>query len=83
MFAINFSDVRKALDSQYEDIVALRTRMLGEYEQLLSVRTEVMASQTQEVEKLQQEMTVIQKQYEEQMDNFQSKVEAQSGRLSY
>ena len=56
--------------------------MLGEYEQLLSVRTEVMASQSQEVEKLQQEMAAIQKQYEDQMDNFQSKVEAQSGTLS-
>ena len=56
--------------------------MLGEYEQLLSVRTDVMASQSQEVEKLQQEMAAIQRQYEEQMDNFQSKVEAQSGMLS-
>ena len=56
--------------------------MLGEYEQLLSVRTDVMASQSQEVEKLQREMAAIQKQYEDQMDNFQSKVEAQSGRLS-
>ena len=53
--------------------------MLGEYEQLLSVRTEVMASQTQEVEKLQQEMAAIQHQYEEQMKTFQAKVEAQTG----
>lgn len=74
-----FLDVRKTLESQYEDIVALRTQMLNEYEQLLSVRTEVMASQTQEVEKLQQEMAAIQRQYEEQMTTFQAKVEAQTG----
>ena len=55
--------------------------MLNEYEQLLSVRTEVMASQTEEVEKLQEEMASIQRQYEEQMSTFQAKVEEQSGRM--
>ena len=53
--------------------------MLNEYEQLLSVRTDVMASQTEEVEKLQEEMASIQRQYEEQMSTFQTKVEEQSG----
>ena len=80
MHQYKISDVRKTLDSQYEDIVTLRTQMLNEYEQLLSVRTDIMASQTEEVEKLQEEMVSIQRQYEEQMSTFQTKVEEQTGK---
>lgn len=73
------TDVQKSLDKQVEEISALRAQMLGEYEQMLSVRAEVMASQSQEVEKLQQEMAQIQKQYEEQMAEFETKVQSQTG----
>ncbi|KAL4221886.1 A-kinase anchor protein 9 [Mactra antiquata] len=70
--------VQKSLDKQLEEINALRSQMLGEYEQMLSVRAEVMASQSEEVEKLQQEMTQIQQQYETQMNEFQDKVQSQT-----
>jgi hypothetical protein len=53
--------------------------MLEEYEQLLTIRAEVMATQTQEVEKLQREMEQLQASYEEQIRTFQTKVEEQSG----
>lgn len=76
---VYITDVQKSLDQQVDDINVLRTQMLGEYEQMLSVRAEVMASQSQEVEKLQEEMAQIQRQYETQMSDFQEKVQTQTG----
>jgi L-lactate utilization protein LutB len=80
MFLVPVLDAQKSLDKQVEEISALRAKMLGEYEQMLSVRAEVMASQSEEVSKLQEEMAQIQQQYENQMAEFQSKVQSQTGK---
>ncbi|KAH3717233.1 hypothetical protein DPMN_060014, partial [Dreissena polymorpha] len=74
-------DVQRTLQAQLDDISALRAQMLGEYEQMLTVRAEVMSSQSQEVEKLQQEMARIQAQYEAQMNEFESKIKSQTETL--
>ncbi|XP_061193837.1 golgin subfamily B member 1-like [Saccostrea echinata] len=74
----NAQDVQETLETQREEIAALRSRMLEEYEQLLKVRAEVMATQTQEVEKLQREMDQLHQSYAEQIKVFQTKVEEQS-----
>ena len=75
----DFVDVQQTLETQREEISSLRSRMLEEYEQLLTTRADVMATQTQEVEKLQREMEELQQSYEEQIKVFQTKVEEQSG----
>nr|XP_022305120.1 A-kinase anchor protein 9-like isoform X5 [Crassostrea virginica] len=74
----NAQDVQQTLEIQREEISSLRSRMLEEYEQLLTTRADVMATQTQEVEKLQREMEDLQQSYEEQIKVFQTKVEEQS-----
>ncbi|XP_078321602.1 uncharacterized protein LOC111112099 isoform X12 [Crassostrea virginica] len=74
----NAQDVQQTLEIQREEISSLRSRMLEEYEQLLTTRADVMATQTQEVEKLQREMEELQQSYEEQIKVFQTKVEEQS-----
>lgn len=64
--------MRQTLESQREELDLLRASLLQEYEQLLTARTDRMSDESQEVERLQEEMEQLQKLYNKQKAKFQS-----------
>jgi len=73
------TEVQQDAETQVGEIAALREQMLSEYQQMLSTRADVMASQTGEVDTLQQEMAAIQQQYADQMAALEQRVKLHTG----